>query len=92
MNIDEFTPESFDIASREWRKNKISIGNGSFGYRCEYIHTNKKRCNKIVSLQQPKIKYRIREDWIIETQKNSLDYCKKHQYRGPIQRLLKKIE
>lgn len=36
----------FDESSREWRKNKVSIGNGYFVYKCQYIHTNRKICNK----------------------------------------------
>lgn len=27
----------FDDASKEWRKNKVSIGNGSFRYRCAHF-------------------------------------------------------
>jgi hypothetical protein len=86
--MSEFTPEFFDEASVAWRKNKISIGNGSFAYRCNYIHTNKKQCNKIVSAQVPRVKYRIREDWITPSYESSLDFCVKHRFRGPKQQIL----
>ena len=40
---------NFDESSKAWRKNKIYIGNGSFNYRCSYIHKNKKICNKPIN-------------------------------------------
>lgn len=38
----------FDEASKEWRKNKKSIGNGYFCYTCNYIKSNNNKCNKII--------------------------------------------
>lgn len=40
VNID------FDDASRQWRANKKSIGNGSYKYVCSLTKQNKK-CNKV---------------------------------------------
>lgn len=41
VNID------FDDASKEWHKNKKSIGNGQYNYICK-IQTNKKgKCNNV---------------------------------------------
>ena len=37
---------NFDEASKAWRLNKKYIGNGMFSYKCQYIHTNNKQCNK----------------------------------------------
>lgn len=38
---------NFDEASREWKKNKISIGNGSYKYRgCMYQHKNGHICGR----------------------------------------------
>ena len=36
----------FDEASRHWRENKKSIGNGSYKYICECVTKNGKICNK----------------------------------------------
>ncbi len=59
----------FDEASKEWRKNKVYVGKGMFVYKCQYIHTNKKICNKPIHSCD---KYKF---------SNHLDkfkYCKKH--------------
>ena len=46
----------FDEASAAWRANKKSLGGGMFAYRCAYIHTSGKRCNKTVEAsKKPKI-------------------------------------
>ena len=45
INID------FDLAKREWRKNKKQIGMGTFKYTCQYVHTSGKKCNKVVYSQ-----------------------------------------
>lgn len=92
----------FDAASNEWRQNKTYLGKGMFAYRCNYIHSNGKSCNKIVAAQVYKYQYRIREDWISE--KNSTfevrqgltdsltakqtqqEFCKTHLIRGPAQK------
>jgi hypothetical protein len=80
----------FDLASREWRKNKVSLGNGYFGYRCNYTHSNGKKCNKVVSKQKIQPRYRIREDWITKAPQGSLEYCQRHIIRGPIKDILSK--
>lgn len=41
MNID------FDVASSEWRKNKIYLGNGEFRYKCCYISVKNIPCKNI---------------------------------------------
>jgi hypothetical protein len=80
MNVnDDF---DFDIASKEWRKNKVSLGNGYFAYKCKYIHSNGKLCNKVVASQKPAIKYRTHEHWITNSHKDSYEYCQKHAIRG----------
>lgn len=78
----------FDEASKEWRKNKVCLGNGYFAYRCNYIHSNGKHCNKVVSRQQQHVLYRIREDWIRKTNLKSLEFCQKHIVRGPVQKII----
>ncbi len=62
------TEFDFDEASREWRKNKVSLGNGYFAYRCKYIHSNGKTCNKIIKS--------------IGSTTRSFEYCQKHIRRG----------
>jgi hypothetical protein len=73
----------FDDASREWRKNKVFLGNGYFAYRCNYVHSNGKHCNKVVSSQKNKPKYLIREDLITKPSPISMEYCQRHVIRGP---------
>lgn len=68
VNID------FDEASKEWRKNKIDRGNGSFIYRCTYIHSNGKECTKPLEIYSTKNMYfnkKIQESNI---------YCRQHAY------------
>ena len=36
----------FDSASDRWRQNKIHKENGSFVYRCTYVHSNGETCRK----------------------------------------------
>ena len=36
----------FDEASRAWKSNKKSIGNGQYQYVCEYISKTGKKCKK----------------------------------------------
>ena len=43
----------FDEASRHWRENKKSIGNGSYKYICECVTKNGKICNKRPALGSP---------------------------------------
>jgi hypothetical protein len=74
----------FELASKEWRKNKVSLGNGCFAYRCKYIHSNGRHCPKVVSAQKFKYMYRIREDWIKQPG-YSMNYCSRHMIRGPVQ-------
>ncbi len=39
----EFTAAFFDESSKAWMENKIRVGH-SYAYKCEYIHSNKTRC------------------------------------------------
>ena len=39
----------FDEASKAWRQNKISLGNGHFAYKCQYIHSDNIECHKPVA-------------------------------------------
>lgn len=34
---------NFDDASKEWQKNKVSIGNGAFRYRCAHFSVKKQQ-------------------------------------------------
>ena len=44
----------FEEASKEWRKNKVSIGNGSFRYRCAHFSVNKQQfCKNKPVLSSP---------------------------------------
>ena len=67
----------FDESSREWRKNKIHLGSGYFAYRCNYIHSNGKECNKPLEINQ-------RPRYISHSFNNRMTksdvYCKKHSY------------
>jgi hypothetical protein len=37
---------NFDYSSKEWRRNKTQINNGSFTYKCRYVHSTGKICGK----------------------------------------------
>jgi len=63
--ITEFTSEFFDESSRAWMENKIRFG-ASIKYKCKYIHSNQKPCNKPVFIDA--IKGAIPQ----------CDYCKQH--------------
>lgn len=87
--MEEFTPEYFDASSAAWRENKIPIGNGSFAYKCNYVHTNGKRCSKIVSAQKSESRYRTHPEWSTHCYQSSMEFCKKHHLRGPTQKYIK---
>lgn len=74
----------FDDASKEWRKNKKNISNGWFVYTCNYIHSNGKKCNKLLYSYNLSKKNKNYNDNFIYCGKNyNLDndfYCKKHLY------------
>lgn len=63
----EFTQEFFKNASDMWRLNKIRLHGGSFIYKCNYIHSNNRKCTKAIQF----------------TQKNKYNdiYCKKHKFK-----------
>lgn len=63
-------PINFDEASIEWRKNKKYLGNGSFAYLCNYIHSNGKHCKKIIASISNIIYH-----------PNQYFYCKRHLHR-----------
>ena len=69
----------FDEASKEWRKNKIHVGSGYFAYKCNYIHSNGKECNKPLEKYE-KNKYIISYSWKANTYLKSDIYCKQHAY------------
>lgn len=60
----------FEEASKEWRKNKVYLGNGNFAYKCQYIHTNRKYCYKKVCSNDDKY----------SNHPDKYTYCKKHLY------------
>jgi hypothetical protein len=73
VNID------FDEASKEWRKNKKYIGNGSFNYRCSYIHSNGKECTKSLEIYSIN-KYITDRHWNKPDNKKSDIFCRQHAY------------
>ena len=68
----------FDESSRAWRKNKIHIGSGYFAYKCNYIHSNGKECNKPLEIYQ-KNRY-ISHSFNNHRMPKSDVYCKQHAY------------
>ena len=74
VNID------FDEASREWKRNKIHIGNCSYVYKCSYLHKNGKECNKKVETSE-KGSYVTRRASVntFKEQKSDI-YCRQHAY------------
>lgn len=69
----------FDLASKEWRKNKVSLGGGQFAYKCQYVHHNGKSCTKPV--------YSSRMSWTITSDANLIHkdvYCKRHLHRSKV--------
>ena len=69
----------FDEASAAWRENKKHLGNGWFAYKCVYIHSNGKQCNKAVEDSKKPPAYRIREDWTCRTMTRYPEqYCWQH--------------
>ena len=75
VNID------FDEASKEWRKNKFHRGKGSFLYKCTYIHSNGKECNKPLEIYSTQIKYftHTHTHWTKKAKESDM-YCRQHAY------------
>lgn len=73
----EFTPEFFEESSRAWMENKVRVG-AQILYRCEYIHSNQKRCKKAA----------------VSCITTDFHYCKQHKRMGKIRELeqLKRAE
>ena len=45
----QFTVDiDFDGASSAWKANKVSKGNGTYGYKCEKLQRNGQPCSHIV--------------------------------------------
>jgi hypothetical protein len=44
----EFTPKFFNESSKAWTENKIKCGS-AYAYKCLYIHSNTKQCNKPIT-------------------------------------------
>ena len=82
----------FDAASAAWRENKKPLGGGWFAYRCQYIHTDGKRCNRAVEAAKKQQKYSIREDWVCKSVGIYSDrYCWQHRISGPTKATAKNI-
>jgi len=71
----------FDEASVAWRENKKYKGKGFFAYRCNYIHSDEKRCSRDVYAQTPK--YATHPYWT-GNRITSDTYCKQHLKRGKL--------
>lgn len=72
----------FDEASAAWRANKKPIGGGWFAYKCEYIHSNGKQCNKTVEAAKKPQTYKLRENFICTSISRAPDnYCWQHRNR-----------
>jgi hypothetical protein len=78
----------FELASQEWRKNKIHLRNGYFTYRCNYIHSNKKQCRKLVSSQKIQSEYIIKTNVVKKECLCAYEFCLQHKIRGPIQKMI----
>lgn len=79
VNID------FDESSRLWRYNKKHIENGQFGYTCCYVHSNGRKCNKIIYSQKSINRYKVdfggcESAHLIH--KNADTFCKQHLNRS----------
>lgn len=74
---------NFDEASSAWRANKKYLGGGWFAYRCKYMHSNGKQCNKAVEASKKPQKYKIREDWVCRSSSRAPhNYCWQHRNRS----------
>ncbi len=71
---------NFDEASIAWRENKRYKGKGFFTYRCEYIHSDGKHCNRDV-YSQTTPKYATHPQWTGH-RITSDTYCKQHMRRA----------
>lgn len=52
----------FDAASRAWRENKVSLGNGQFRYKCDNLDISSKHIKRktfVVSNYNTRKKYKI---------------------------------
>ena len=72
----------FDDASKCWRANKKCIGKGYFVYKCNYIHSNGKRCFRTIYNSALKNNYKYQfnnfEETDLSNHKNANVFCKKH--------------
>jgi DNA primase large subunit len=73
----------FDKSSLEWRKNKKYLGKGLFSYLCNYIHSNGKKCKKIIASSS---NYMINNIFFKKyiNHPNQYYYCKRHLNRKRI--------
>lgn len=71
------SPIDFDEASREWRKNKVSLGKGFFQYKCAFP-----RCNECVYAYTTRHKLFVQfaSDFDIQHQHHPKKdvYCEQH--------------
>jgi len=52
----------FDDASKEWRKNKVAMENGTFRYRCAHFSTKKQEfCKNRTFLKSPYCRFHIKK-------------------------------
>jgi hypothetical protein len=80
--------------SEGWWKNKCRLGGGTCAYRCQYIHSDGRRCRKIIELQDPgrRRKYSHCAEWVAaagwgryQESTNPLHFCWRHRISGPFQ-------
>lgn len=52
----------FDDASKEWRKNKVYQGNGTFRYRCGHFNTKKQQfCKNHPVFHSPYCRFHLKK-------------------------------
>ena len=57
----DFNKEFFEESAAAWRLNKIAHKGGAFSYKCFYIHSNGKKCNKPICIES----YCKKHKWLI---------------------------
>lgn len=51
----------FDDASKEWRKNKVETGNGTFRYRCAHLSIKKQQfCKNPLFSKSPYCRFHLK--------------------------------
>lgn len=83
-----------DAVRAAWWANKRTIGGGACAYICAYVHSNGRRCRRIVELQDPgrHRRYAAAAEWVAAAGwgtrrgmggEHPWRYCWRHRMRGP---------